>query len=80
MKTKILTDFQICISVPLNSRSRPELKIPSIKRQKFLTFLLTPYSLLWNSMPYEIRRIKRWTLDSSKCRICKPYGASLGLI
>ena len=46
-------------------------------------------SVLWNNLPNEIRnldlsefiaKIKKWKPDSCKCRICKPYVGSVGLI
>ena len=77
------------ISHNVNFRSKPDLLIPSVdsvlKGKHSLRYL---GSLMWNSLPINIRnseslsifkaKIKVWKLDNCTCKLCKEYLNGVG--
>ena len=75
----------------INLRSQPDLLIPSVKTAlKGKQSLRYFGSLMWNSLPIDIRnskslslfktKIKAWKPDSCTCRLCKEYLNGVGFI
>lgn len=78
----ILKEFFVRKDLRINLRSEPELLAPLVSTELKDKNLIRYFgSVIWNSVPSEIRkdmsllsvksRIKNWKLDNCHCRICK---------
>ena len=88
---KLYSNIFIRTSHNFNLRSQPDLLIPSVKSVLKGKKLLRYFgSLMWNSLPIDIRnpeilvvfqaKIKTWKPDGCTCRLCKKYLNGVGFI
>ena len=85
------SDIFVRTSHSVNLRSKPDLLIPSVKSVlKGKNSLRYFGSLMWNSLPNNIKnseslsvfkaKIKSWKPDNCACRLCKTYLNGVGFI